>query len=149
MLATLTARELMNRDVMTVRDDLTLEELATFLTENQITGAPVVDARGKLVGLVSATDVTEIAMQNGEPARPEPEGGPAAESLRGLRVKESGRLVREIMTPTVFTVPEETPISELARTMIAGRIHRLLVTHGGHIVGIVTALDLLKLLAEE
>jgi CBS domain-containing protein len=52
------------------------------------------------------------------------------------------------MTPTVFTVPENTPVSRLAKTMISGRIHRLLVTRRGRIVGIVTALDLLKLLVD-
>jgi CBS domain-containing protein len=43
------------------------------------------------------------------------------------------------MTPTVYTVPEDTPASQLARTMVAGRIHRLFVTRGRKIVGIVTS----------
>jgi CBS domain-containing protein len=57
--------------------------------------------------------------------------------------------VGDIMTPTVYTVPADTPASELARTMVSGRIHRLFVTRGRRIVGIVTSLDLLKLLFEE
>ncbi|MBZ5546075.1 MAG: CBS domain-containing protein, partial [Acidobacteriia bacterium] len=52
------------------------------------------------------------------------------------------------MTPTVYTVPESTPVSKLAQTMISGRIHRLLVTRRGRVVGIVTALDLLRLLVD-
>jgi len=54
--------------------------------------------------------------------------------------------VRDIMTPTAYTVPHATSIRELARTMVTGRIHRLVVTHGERVVGIVTTLDLLKTL---
>src|SRR5688572_24908905 len=56
---TLTARDVMNREVLTVRVDLSVRELAAFLTENQISGAPVVDREGRLVGVVSLTDVAE------------------------------------------------------------------------------------------
>jgi CBS domain-containing protein len=54
--------------------------------------------------------------------------------------------VQDIMTPAVYTVRDDAPVAMLARTMVAGRIHRLFVTRGGRIVGIVTSLDLLKLL---
>ncbi len=71
------------------------------------------------------------------------------EELRGLHLEDEALLVRDIMTPTVYTVPEETPVAELARTMVAGRIHRLIVTRRDNVVGIVTTLDLLRLLYEE
>jgi len=57
--------------------------------------------------------------------------------------------VRDVMTPTVYTVTEDTPAVDLARTMISGRVHRLFVTRMGRIVGIVTSLDLLRLLCDE
>ena len=53
------------------------------------------------------------------------------------------------MTPTTYTVPHDTPVSRLAKTMIAGRVHRLLVVRDQRVVGIVTSLDLLKLLTSE
>ena len=56
--------------------------------------------------------------------------------------------VRVILTPAVYTVPEDTPTSRIAQTMISGRIHRLLVTRNEEVVGIVTSLDMLKLLCE-
>jgi predicted transcriptional regulator len=56
---TLTANDVMNTEVLTVRVDLTVRELAAFLTEKQISGAPVVDLDGRLVGVVSVTDVAE------------------------------------------------------------------------------------------
>jgi CBS-domain-containing membrane protein len=55
--------------------------------------------------------------------------------------------VRDIMTPTAYTVPHDTPVSQLARTMVAGRVHRLLVVRNQRVVGIVTSLDLLTLLS--
>ena len=138
--------EVMNPSVLTFRDDRTVSELAVFLTEKEISGVVVVDRAGRLVGVVSVTDIVEqrtIGEREDAPA-PRRERG----ELEGLRVEDGGVLVRDIMTPTVYTVPDDTPVSEAARTMIAGRIHRLFVTRGGHVVGIVTTLDLLKLLCE-
>lgn len=152
-----TVGQVMNPDVLTVRVDMTVRELAAFLIERQITGAPVVDPEGRLVGAVSVTDVaaSEAERPGLAPDRwsPEPVRGwedrMNAEDLRPLHIEGDDLLVRDIMTPTVYTVPEDTPVCEVARTMIAGRIHRLLVTGKGHVVGIVTSLDLLKLLCDE
>ena len=69
------------------------------------------------------------------------------EDVRPLHIESDDLLVRDIMTPTVYTVPENTPVAKIARTMVAGRIHRLMVTRGGRVVGIVTSLDLVRLLA--
>ena len=56
-MSNLTAKDVMNPRVLSVRDDMTLHELATFLTENEISGVPVLDSGGKLVGVVSLTDI--------------------------------------------------------------------------------------------
>jgi len=50
------------------------------------------------------------------------------------------------MTPAVYTVPDSASVSEIAKTMITGRLHRLLVIRGNQVVGIITTLDLIKLL---
>ena len=146
-------REVMNPGVVTIRDDRSVSDLAAFLMENEISGAPVVDAKGKLVGVVSVTDIVEqrTVDDDASPREREPHWDEmtSARQLQRMRRKGDGVLVRDIMTPTVYTIPDDTLVSEAARTMIAGRIHRLFVTNGGHIVGIVTTLDLLKLLAEE
>lgn len=147
----------MNSELFAVRSDATVRELAALLAERQITGAPVVDRDGHLVGVVSLTDIVEsetdsesLDAEPGDPARDVREWDqPALKELRGLRVTHVDRLVTEIMTPTVYTVGEHTPVAKIARTMIAGRIHRLFVTRGGRVTGIVTSLDLLKLLCEE
>ena len=140
-------RDVMTADVLTFHDDRTVSELATFLTENEMSGVAVVDERKKLVGVVSVTDIVEQRVLEGED--PEPVPAPRRGGIAGLRTKHETTLVRDIMTPTVYTIPDDTPVSEAARTMIAGRIHRLFATRAGPVVGIVTTLDLLKLLAVE
>jgi len=55
----LKARDIMNTDVLSVRDDMTVQELAGFLTEREILGAPVVDSEGEVVGVVSCTDIAQ------------------------------------------------------------------------------------------
>jgi CBS domain-containing protein len=155
---TLTARDVMNPEVLTVRIDLTVRELVAFLTENQITGAPVVDVDGRLVGLVSLTDVAEndterpdlvVDHSNPEEAVRGWEDRMNAEEIHPLHIESDDLLVRDIMTPTVYTVPETTTVAKLAQTMVAGRIHRLLVTRRRRVVGIVTSLDLVRLLVDE
>jgi CBS domain-containing protein len=136
----------MKSDILSVGESLTLPELSAFLAEHQITGAPVVDASGSFVGVVSVTDIAEAEAAT---ADWEPGDRVAPGERGGLHVEGGGRQVRDIMTPTVYTVSEETPVSELARTMIAGRVHRLFVTRRGRIVGIVTSLDLLSLLCQK
>jgi len=149
----LQARDIMNTDVISVRDDMTVEELAKFLTEREILGAPVIDSEGEVVGVVSCTDIAQNTGQ-GDQAKVDffgqgwedpidPEG------MQELAIEHESLPVREIMTPTIYTVPENTPLSDIAKAMVAGRIHRLLITRGSQLVGIVTTLDMLKIFFDE
>jgi CBS domain-containing protein len=61
---------------------------------------------------------------------------------------ESPVLVRDIMTPMIFRVSEDTSIQEVAETMLKGGIHRVFVTRGKKLIGIVTALDMLKVIRD-
>ncbi len=150
----LKAKDIMNTDVLSVRDDMTVQELAGFLTEREILGAPVVDSEGEVVGVVSCTDIVQsttteadIVVEKSTPGFYEHgwEDKLDPDEMGGLHVEENESLpVREIMTPTIYTVPEDTPISDIAKAMVAGRIHRLLVTRGSRLVGIITTLDMLK-----
>lgn len=144
-----TARDIMIHPVLAVRENWTVRELASFFTEKSISGAPVLDASGRLTGVVSLSDIVDQVTRDRESARPARgwEDRLNPEDLRGLEIQDARRLVSEIMTPTFFTIPDTTPLPKIARTMVAGRIHRLLVTRKGHVVGIVTTLDLLRELA--
>ena len=103
MKANLTAKDVMNEDVLYAREDMTVRELAAFLAENQITGAPVLDAGGRMVGVVSVMDIAESEAEDEQAgvdrARPDYyvrgwEEKMNPEELRGLHLEDEALLVR-------------------------------------------------------
>ena len=154
----ITAADVMNPEVLTVPADMPVASLASFLVEREISGAPVADAAGHLVGVVSVTDIALAASGGADRARDggRPdffargfENGPTRDELDRFDLADGNLIVRDIMTPDVFTVPEDTPVPELAELMLDNHVHRLLVTRGEKVVGIVSTSDLLGLLVEE
>jgi CBS domain-containing protein len=152
----ISASDLMNPRVLTVQQGMTVPELAHFLVANDISGAPVEDGSGKLVGVVSLNDIAEVLAdeeEDGERAgdffSSEWDEGLSPEEIDELPADATELTVADIMTPDVFTVGEETPVSEIAEAMIANHIHRLLVTREDRVVGIISTSDLLGLLVEE
>jgi CBS domain-containing protein len=149
------ARNVMTMTVHTVDEDWSLEQLARFFVDKSITGAPVVSRNGKLVGVVSTTDLARAATERAAPPPEEHDyfarSFAAAVSPDELAevtlVRESGRTVRDLMTPAIFDVSPDTKVAEIAQMMVKGRIHRVFVTEDKKIVGVVSALDLLRLLA--
>jgi CBS domain-containing protein len=167
----ITAADVMNPRVLTVREDMTVRELAHFLVDHDISGAPVVDEDGKLVGVVSVTDITLALAEDSEDGEEGEDGedeedeeedddlpgdffrhewtqGLSREKVAELQLEDAIE-VREIMTPEVHTVPEEMPIPDVAELMIGTHIHRLLVTREEKVVGILSTSDLLGLLVNE
>ncbi len=154
----ITAADLMNPEVLTVPEDMTVRELARYLVDNQITGAPVEDESGRLIGVVSVVDIAAVASDSGNVStdRSSPdfyvrgwEDKVTSEEIRDFRVDNEDLLVGEIMTPTVYSVGEDAPVSEVASIMLRGHLHRVLVTRDERPVGIVSTSDLLGLLVEE
>jgi CBS domain-containing protein len=153
----ITASDLMNPEVLTVRDDMDVRDLAAFLIENEISGAPVEDSEGRLVGVVSVVDIA--ALTSGEGRRLARDGSDFfvrdwGESLDEDEVEElpdspEGRRVADIMNPKIYSVREDATVSEIASFMLKGHIHRLIVTREDRAVGIVTTSDLLGLLIGE
>jgi CBS domain-containing protein len=145
----------MSPDIMTVADDMTTDELARYLTEHEISGAPVVDAQGHLVGMVSLTDIgREVAEPSefGSPERSEfyrDTDDLTLEDLAQRSVEERAVAVRDVMTPVVHQVPASASVAKAARIMIEHHIHRLVVTQGKEPVGIITSMDLLRVVAGE
>jgi predicted transcriptional regulator len=149
MSKTRNVKDLMNPDIMTVADDMTTDALARYLTEREISGAPVVDSQGHVIGVVSMTD---IGRNMAEPADVESSrsSGFYRDIAADLTLEDLERAftVRDVMTPVVHQVPVTASAAEAARLMIDQHIHRLVVTEGKEPVGIVTSLDLLKVVAE-
>lgn len=126
----ITAGDLMNPELLTLPDDMTVAEAAGFLLENEISGAPVEDQNGEIVGVVSLVDIVASALS--------PDDEVDLEDL----------LVADIMTPEVTAVSEDATVAEVATAMLNGHVHRLLVTREGSAVGLVSTSDLLGLLVE-
>ena len=154
---TLTAADLMTPDVLSVRDDVTVAELAEFLTMHEISGAPVEDATGKLIGVVSMTDIARQRAEEDPVERERASGDYDMRSwsdrldpsdLDSFRVHQPGVLVREIMTSQILSVETDATVSQMAEMLIDAHVHRLLVTEQGKPVGIVSSTDLLGLLVE-
>jgi CBS domain-containing protein len=150
----ITASDLMNPGVLTVRDDMTVRELAGFLLANEISGAPVADPEGRLVGVVSMMDIAALASGETRAAGeegssffgPDWEDGWDEEDVEELPLDQEGLRVADIMNPTIYSVREDAIVSEIASMMLKGHLHRVLVTREDRAVGIITTSDLLGLL---
>lgn len=147
-------KDVMNPDIMTVTDERTTDELARYLTEREISGAPVVDAQGYLIGVVSMTDIgRHVADHEFEPSQShgfyrDVVGDVTIEDLGQRYVEERAVTVRDVMTPVIHQVPAAATVTEAAQIMVREHIHRLVVTQGKEPVGIITSMDLLRVVAE-
>jgi len=152
----LTAKDVMNKDVLSVGMDWSVEYLTDFLVENGISGAPVTSENGKLVGVVSLTDIVRHNSLPGKDSRLDSpydyyrhglEHQYAKEDIRSLSIEtEPLDTVRDIMTPMIFDVNEDTKVKQVADTMIRGRIHRVFVTREQKLAGVITTVDMLKVI---
>lgn len=149
------AKDLMTTDVKTVEANWPVDRVAEFLIDHEISGAPVV-RDGQLVGVISLTDIARYSSTAGDPAserpatfyRSELESKYAEEDLEDLRVSQGGETTAEhVMTPQVYDVNKHTSLQQVAQVMHRGGIHRVFVTEDGKISGIITALDMLKVVA--
>jgi CBS domain-containing protein len=148
------AGDVMSPDVISVRSDMDLRDLAKMFLDRRITGAPVVDARGGLVGVISQRDLLFYSMSRDDElvldtdfyqqARMEGRRLP-----RGYQIEDTntGR-VADVMTPVVHSVSERARLESVARLMVRKHIHRVVVRRGSKVAGIISALDVLRALAK-
>jgi CBS domain-containing protein len=118
----LNAQHVMNQNVVSISSSATVEETIRLLRQRAISGAPVVDGDGMLVGIISDFALLGIVY--------EPK----------LRTAPVARL----MTRDVMTVDEQTPLNEIADLFIRHRIRRVPVVREGRLVGVVSRPDLLE-----
>ena len=142
------AKDIMTTDVVTIAPDLRVEQIAQLLLSCGISGVPVVDAGGALIGLVSEGDLLRRREGGTERHRSwwlslltSPE-----ERAREF-VKTHGRTAEQVMTREVITVTADTPVGEIAQILERRRIKRVPVVEDGKIVGIVSRANLLHGLA--
>jgi CBS domain-containing protein len=150
--AIFTAADLMTRDVAVVHPETSLREAVQIMAKRQISGVPVVDSAGTVVGVMSEGDL--IRWHEGYTERQTrwldllAEGSELAPMfLQGIQ--EQHRKVKSVMTPGATTVTEDTPAREVARLMYAKNVKRVPVMRDGKLVGIVARSDLVRALAQK
>ena len=153
------ACDLMTQDVVTIDPDMTLTELDRVLVSYGVSGGPVME-QGTLVGVVSRADVvlalyeqqSEAGKVSGFYESPFPIPIPALEHLardsRAIADKMTKTRVREIMTTDVKSVAPDDDARVIARMMANEGYHRVPVLDGADLVGIVTSMDLVRLMAD-
>lgn len=142
------AHQIMTKDVISVTPHTTIEEAAKIMLRTHISGLPVIDDAGRLVGIVSESDFLRRG-EIGTGRRREKwlqfflGPGTAASEF----VRERGRKVADVMTSDPFTVGEETPLEDLVGLIEKHGIKRLPVMSGKVLRGIVTRSNLLQAVA--
>ncbi len=147
----LTAKDIMKKDVVTVRPDTSIQELATLLMKNEISGAPVVDAEGALYGIVTEND---LISQNRRLHIPTvvsfldaaiylESSKKFAEEVRRVTATK----VADICNRKVLTVSEDATLTDIATIMSEKKVHLLPVVRSGKVVGIVGKRDVVRAVA--
>jgi CBS domain-containing protein len=142
------AHDVMTWGTITVEPEASVTRAVRLMLQNKISGLPVVDANGQLVGMVTEGDFLrrgELGTERHRPRWLEFLLGPGR--LAAEYVQSSGQKISEIMTPEPKTITPETPLDEVVRLMERHRIKRLPVVQDGKLVGIVSRANLLHALA--
>lgn len=144
------AADIMTREVITVQKETTVAELAKLLATNNIGGTPVVDDEGKLLGVVTESDLidqkkkvhipTVVTILDSVIYLENPE------KMEKEMLKMAGSLVGNIYTENPKTVTEETTLEDIATIMSEENIHTLPVMRGEELVGIIGKQDIIKTL---
>jgi CBS domain-containing protein len=142
------ASDVMTGDVVSIKPEAPILEAAQLMLERRISGLPVIDAAGTLVGIVSEGDFlrrSETGTQRKRPGWLEFLVGPGR--LAEEYVHTSGRKVEEVMTSDVHIVDEDAPLEKVVYLMERHRIKRIPVVRNSKVVGIVTRANLMRALA--
>lgn len=125
--------EIMTTDVTTVIDDMTVGNAIVTLADAHVGGVPVLDRKGRFVGVLSTTDVLEAESET--------------ESAEQREVLFEETLVRDIMTPRPRTIEPDDTIKDAAQQMLYLDVHRLFVELDGQLVGVISQSDIVRAVA--
>jgi CBS domain-containing protein len=126
--------DLMHHDVRTLNPDATVAEAIVALADAHVSGLPIVDQHGQLLGVLSSSDVLEAEAEAGD-------------ARARTTVLEETR-VSDLMTPRPITVSPGTPVQEAARQMLYADVKRLFVEDGGRLVGVLSQTDIVGAVAK-
>jgi CBS domain-containing protein len=139
---------IMTKTVVRVRPDMPLDSLAELLVRTGLSRVPVVDAHGKVVGMVSKTDLVTEQQQRGdtqeEPLQlPLRKGGAYAEP--GMHVQAAGTTVEDVMSRHVVALSEDATVADAVDLMVTHHLHGVpVVSCAQRLLGMVSSLDVLS-----
>jgi molybdopterin-containing oxidoreductase family membrane subunit len=139
------AKDIMSKKVISVPPDTTVEAIGRILSDNRISGVPVVDEHNRIIGVVSESDIIiyEIYQEPHLVDRLKNVIHPEAQKMEA----KPGGIASEIMTVPAITAREETPLRELIQSTIEKNIKRIIIADDeGHPVGVVSRIDIVKAL---
>lgn len=122
--------DLMQQDVVAVNPESALAEAITLLADAHVSALPVVSSTGQLVGVISASDILGAEAE--------------VQSAEGRTTLFETTTVQELMTPTPQVIEPQADVRDAARRMLYAEVHRLFVTTGERLEGVISATDIVR-----
>lgn len=147
----LLAKDIMTRDVITIHHSASIRELSKLLSERGITGVPVTDEQNRLLGMISMRDVIrEEVRRLGQNLENQDIYELLSSALSVEDTEDSAPLlwVEEVMSQPLYTATENTPVCDICKLMFTHNIHRIPILRDGTVVGLVTAMDVVRTVAD-
>jgi len=151
----LLAGDIMTPHVKSIPSSWTMQKFAKFLSKNDLSGSPVANAEGIVIGIATLKDIADFQLNSVNidyESRLSDDEKKEARRLRMMLFEGMSKLpveVADIMTPILFSVEESTPIKEVAQLMMQEHLHRIFVKSSSVLTGIITTYDLLKVVVDD
>ena len=149
----LLARDILHAPIVSVPVSAPIADVQQVLADNRISGVPVTNEAGRIVGVISAKDLLDRYAEEGEPAVA---GRPSyyatsddTEEVEHFERDEAGTTLTaaDVMTPEVYSVPATTRLRVLAKRMVEWNVHRVMVLERGRHIGLISTMDVLSAVA--
>ncbi len=152
---TLRAKDIMTPHVKSVPQSWTMQQFSAFLSDNNISGSPVANDKGELVGIATLKDIADFHLNTNTTSYDDQLSDEEKQEARRLRMMIFEGLsklpveVSDIMTPIIFSVDEDSSVADVAKLMMKEHLHRVFVKKQEALTGIITTYDLLKVIVDE
>lgn len=141
--------DVMKKDVVSILKGTPYREVAKILIEKKVSGAPVIDEAGKIIGVVSEKDLFRAIYPSYEDFYESPESHLDFEELEREVKGANHKKVEDFMSSRLITADPETPILKIGALMVATGIHRVPVVENGKVVGMVGRGDIYRAILKE
>lgn len=142
-------RQIMKTDILTIAKGASYRQVAKLLLEKKMSGAPVIDKEGKLIGIVSEKDLFKAIYPSYNDFYASPDSFLDFDKLEKESNEASDKLVEDFMSPRLITTTPTTPILKVGAIMVATAIHRVPVMENEKLVGMISRGDVYRAILRE